>query len=326
MSFQLIDIIDERFLSGGEITNEFIEECNTQLQQELFALPFSTYEVANLDGWKLYSSDSLKRKFCESMEKMSKTNPISDGIRKLVYKNTIVPCWINKGIFRLLLFKVFASKGSKGTLGFYTPKEDQIYLLIDNNISFGFASNYKLAVLTVHESMHMAATHMKSGYVTLFSREIVAYYAAMIKQIFKITDNIDKEASVLMKFLFAKFEFRSVSSAYVKTFTKMYSILLVKLFRNKSKLGVEEFDKNVMDYTEFIRLYFRDINQFIQSLRKYPNITRGLKVGYENGLKVRNDISLCIQELFFPSEIIAIYSELCSKGQMSKIYRAFHSI
>lgn len=324
MPHQIIEIINERFRSGEEITNEFLEECNKQLQQELFALPINTYEVANLDGWKLYSSDSLKRKFIESMYKISRSNPIAKDVEKMVGKSKIIPCWINKGLFGLLLFKAFAPKGTQGILGFYYPKEDQIYLLIDNNISFGFASNTRLSNLMIHESIHMSASHMKNNFIILFTPEFTAYYTAMVEFIFKTDGEINKEVTTLFNFLFKNFEFKNVKN--LKPFFEIYHKLMFDLFRNKSKLGTEEFDKTLLDFMNFIRLYFRDINGFISSLRNYTHIYRGLLSGYEKGLKVRNTTSLCIQELFFPSEIICIYSELCGKGQMSKIYRAFRSI
>ncbi len=324
MSTQVIKILNERFLSDDIITDEFIEECNQQLQQELFALPFNTYEVANLDGWKLYSSDSLKRKFSESMYKVSRTKPIAKEIEDLVYKNTIVPCWINKGIFRLAIFKIFAPTGSKTVLGFYIARHDQIYLLMDNSMSFGFASNIKLANLLIHESMHMAATHMKGRFLSLFNNEITEFYKAMAEHIFKTKGDITKEAKILTNFLFKKFEFSKEHN--VRAFTNLYFKLMDKLFRKRSMLDDGEFDQVLTDYVNFVRLYFRDINRFVKSLRSNSHIYRGLLIGYEKGLKVRNNVSLCIQELFFPSEIICMYSELCGKGQLSKIYRAFHSI
>lgn len=323
MSCQIIEMINERFLLDDIITDEFIEECNIQLQQELFVLPIHTYEVANLGGWKLYSSDSLKRKFIQVMHKISRTKSVAENIESMIMKQVVVPCWINKGIFRLALFKLFASKGAKSTAGFYTAKENQIYILLDNNISYGFASSIELANILLHESMHMSAKHMGRRFFTLFSSEISSFYTAMIEYIFKTSGNISKEISSLVKFL-STYELSSVRSYQI--FTKSYTKLLDNSFRSKTKLNDNEFDEALFKYINFIRLYFRDENSFVRGLRDHVEIYRGMLVGYQKGLRVKNNISLCIQELFFPSEIIAMYAELCSKGKLSKIYKAFRGI
>lgn len=328
MSLSIIRVLNESILDDNiVITEEFINECNRQLQQELFALPFNTYEVANLDGWKLYSSASLKRKYSESMYKIRKTKPIAKKIEELVNKNVIVPAWINKGIFRLTFFKIFAPPGTQGILGFYISKYHQIYLLIDNNITLGFASNIKLASLMIHESMHMAANNMKYAFVNLFKPELVAFYNAMLKSIFIIPEkvNLDKISETIILFLFKNFEFKKeLSNSYVKSFIPMYRKLLDSSLKSKTISTEQEFNLNLDYFIDFVQLYFKDINSFISQLRRYQHIYRGLLNGYKNGLNVKNNNSLCVQELFYPSEIICMYSELGKN--MSKVYKAFSNI
>jgi len=308
--------------------NLSITDLNEQYLEELFALPFNTYQVANLDGMKIYSSDTLKRKYVEAMREMDKTKPIAEAIDKLVDKSTILPAWLNKGIFRLIFFKIFAPPGSQNVLGFYTSQHDQIYLLIDNNISFGYAPNQRLMHLTIHESMHMAASHMRNSFVNLFTPEIVSFYSSMYEDLFQIPANqITKQCNTIMKYLFKEFEFNSESLTMItiKKFLKDYRELLDKSFRSLTRLPQEKFDKYLLDYIAFINLYFSDINRFINSIRSsYPHIYRAMLRGYKNGLGFENNFSLCVQELFFVSEIVCIYSE--HTNNMTKVYKAFRSI
>ncbi len=318
-------VIENIQISYPEIS---VDDINEQYLDELFSLPFNTYLVAELDGMQIYTSDSLKRKYVEAMRKMDKTKPIADSIEKLVEKNTLVPAWLNKGIFRLIYFKIFAPPGSQNALGFYTSSHDQIYLLIDNNITLGYASNQRLMHLTIHESMHMAASHMKNRFVSLFTPEIVSFYSAVYEELFQIPPNkITKQCNTIMKYLFREFEFNNnnLSLMTLKKFLKNYREMIDKSFRSITRLPQEKFDKYLLDYIDFIYLYFYDLDKFINSfVNLYPHIYRALLMGYENGLRFRNNFSLCVQELFFPSEIICIHSEYTNN--MSKVYKAFKSI
>lgn len=309
-------------LYPGDVTPEFIAECNKQLQQEIFALPFNTYQVASLDGWKLYSSDTLKRKYSESMYNMQRTKNIASDIERMVDKKQVIPCWINKGIFRLAIFKIFAPRSMQSIAGFFTSQENQIYLLIDNNLSFGFANNGLLASLTVHEAMHMAANRLRGSFVSLFKDELTNYYSAMYEFIFKTSGDISKSSQRIFNFLFKEFEFRA--NPPIKPFLKKYLKVMDTELRKHSTMSLEEFDKTLLHYMDYIRMYFFQEDRFFSSIRQFAHIYQGLRKGYEKGLGVKGNTSLMVQELFYPSEIICIYAELTSK--MSKIYRAFHKI
>jgi len=312
----------EDALFPGDVPPEYIEECNQQLQQEIFALPFNTYLVANLDGWKLYSSDALKRRYKESMYKMSRTKNIADDIGRMVDDKKIIPCWINKGIFRLITFKIFAPRGAQSIAGFFTNRENQIYLLIDNNMSFGFASNNLLASLTVHESMHMACSNQRGSFVSLFREELITYYNTMFEFIFQTKGDISKASQKIISFLFKSFEFPVNPSP--APLIKKYLRLMDEELRPFSTLSMEKFDQSLKDYIDYIRLYFFHGERFYKSIRDYAHIYQGLRKGYERGLGVKGNTSLMVQEMFYPSEIICIYAELTQR--MSKVYRAFHKI
>lgn len=304
------------------IDSALIERDNLELQQELFALPFNTYQVADIEGAKLWTSNTLKRRFCEAMSDTSKTSPIGPDIKKMVDKDVIIPCFMNKSILRLFLFKVFAAAGDKATLGFYLQNKNKIFLLIDNNITFGFASNKRLADLTIHETMHMACNTLKYRYVNIFKDEFMKYYSAFLKEYFNTKGDISKIAKNYYEFLFREFEFREVTMSQLPKFLESYykTLLPLKRYSQDDEL---KFEKKLANLINYIRLYFKDMNEFIRSVRTNVDIFRSLYRGYTVGLKLRDARSLFVQELFFPSEVICVYSET---GDLTKVYKAFKSI
>ena len=56
---------------------------------------------------------------------VNKVKPVAKDIERLIESKKVVPCWMNKGLFRLVLFKGLAPRHNQSTLGFYTPKTKQ---------------------------------------------------------------------------------------------------------------------------------------------------------------------------------------------------------
>lgn len=301
-------------LNDEPISPQFIQEYNATIQQELFALPIAPKKVATLQGMDLYSSDSLKDKYINAMYNISKVKPVAKDIERLIHQNKIVPCWINRGIFRLAIFKKLAPYSSQGIAGFFTPKTKQVFILMDNNIKWGFAKDKWLSSLMLHEMMHMASDKFRNQFIKTFWTELLSYYASMYADIFKTKGyNIVEETKLLIRFLFKNFEFGNHSSSTVKK----YVDLVNSNFRKKSTMTETEFSIVLADFYNYIKLYFADLNQLFSQLRNYTHIYSGLKKGYTQGLGISNNESFCSQELFYPSEVIAMQIELY-KGSLSK--------
>jgi len=298
----------------NNLSPQFVQESNATLQQELFALPIFPDKVATLNGMELYSSESLRNKYINAMYKISKVEPVASDIERLILENKVVPCWINKGIFKLAVFKKLAPYSSQGICGFFTPQTKQVFILMDNNISWGFSKDKVLADLMLHELMHMASDKFKNNFISMFFKEFINYYNACFSEIFKTGDNnITNESKVLIRFLFANFEFKESNSSTMEKYLK----LINSNFRGKSFLSEDEFNSALTDFYHYIKLYFSDINSLHRQLRKFAHVYNGLMKGYINGLDVINNMSFCSQEFFYPSEIIAMYIELY-KGSPSK--------
>ena len=77
---------------------------NKEYLDEIFALPVNLKSVGTVSGFELYSSDSLKDKFIESLEKSNYAG-IFKGIRTLVNNGTIVPAFGTRNLFRFIMVK-----------------------------------------------------------------------------------------------------------------------------------------------------------------------------------------------------------------------------
>lgn len=308
-------------IENFEITPEFVQECNLQLQKELFALPIAPELVARLHGMELYSSENLRNKYIDAMYNISKVKPVAKDIERLINIEKIIPCWINNGIFKLGIFKKLASRADQSTAAFFSMDTKRIYILMDNNISWGFAQDKVLADLMLHELMHMASDKFKNKFIGMFWNEFILYYTALFEEIFKTKGNIQEEIKLIIRFLFKNFEYGQHNSG---TLTK-YLNLINQCFRKKSYLNENEFNSVLTDFYHYIALYFKDMNALYSQLRKFVHIYRGLTQGYLRGLEMRNDQSFCGQEFFYPSEVIAMYIEFY-KGNLSKPFNAIKQL
>jgi hypothetical protein len=156
----------------------------------------------------------------------------------------------------------------------------------------------------------------------MFKDEFMKYYTHVLSNIFETQKaDISKAVQKYYFFLFREFEFKNLDK--LDGFLKKYYQLLESSLREKSTLKGLEFDKRLSQLLNYIKLYFTDINKFIQQVRNNLVIYRALVNGYIQGLRQKEVSSLVVQELFFPSEVICVYSET---GNLSKIYKAFKKI
>lgn len=289
---------------------------------ELFSLPISSEPVANIGGQKLYSSPSLPPKYAKAMEEQPRTKAISKEITSLMEAGKIVPCWLSKGIYRLIKHKVFG-ESERHIMGFYTPEHHKIFILMDNNISFGFASNLQLANLTLHEGMHMASASMKKSFLSHFRSELTSYYMEMYKEMFAIEKPINpKEIQDIYTFIYLEFEMNTSGS--VLNFIKKYFAKLRDTF-SKYTSNKSEFEQKLRDMITFMTIYLKgDVGALIASIPQYRHIVLPMYNAYSKGLGAKRVNSICIQELMIPSEVICIYSEF-SKN-LGKIHSAFKKI
>lgn len=298
------------------------------LMNEFFALPIGLKPIPIFGSLQLFTSESLKKSYIESMSSMPKMSNISGTISKMVENEMIIPCFLTKGILSTILFKMFPTDRARNdeqffkeemrnVFGFYESGSKKIYILISNQINkFGFTNNERIYNVTVHESCHMASSKNQSKFMNSFRIFLSDYYTNYFTKIFSLDFVDNKLINDIIKLLFTKFE---KSTIVTQSNLKKYHELMMK-FRDSSQAG-DSFDKIVHDFFVAIRLFTSSTSQFIKSMNQFSHITDPLQTSYSDTFGGVDPGNIPIQELIFPSEVIAIGSEIThSKDIINRIF------
>lgn len=288
------------------------KQNNDQLQ-EFFAVPVNPQLVAKLDDLKLYSSNILVSKYRSSLANNKATSSSFKFLNRLIDKQLLTPTYLSKGLLSFSFRKIFGND-MNNICAFYAPDVNRIFVLIDNNTTFGFSSDLYIGRLTIHECMHMACAHGKSKFIKLYYNEFAHFYNIFFhilsnrkpnsQSTKKIAGDIDKYIKIFSDFEIKK---KDLSNNAMKA---GYTIIHTILKKLDVATDVNKIIQN--SYSKLLQLYVSHgvagiikaledpgCKYLMQSLQKtYPAISNN---------KVN---TLAIQELIFPSEISAIFSEL----------------
>lgn len=296
--------------------------------EEIFALPIGLKPVPVFSSLRLFTSPSLKRSFVESMGNIAKMSSVSGKISKLVNDELIIPCFLTKGIISTILFKMFPTDRARtdeqyfkeemrNVFGFYESGSKKIYVMISNQINkFGFADNEKLASVTIHEAAHMAAAKNPSKFMSTFNKILLDYYRIYFSRIFSLEGNNEELIEEIIRFLFTKFE---KSTNVTTSGLKKYHDLIMSF---KDASTADNFDTIVKQFFVAITVFVKSTSQYIKNMNKFMNITDALQMSYDSVFHGRDAGNIPIQELLFPSEVIAIGSEIGNnKNIINGIFR-----
>jgi len=293
--------------------------------REIFVMPTGLKVIAKIDGMPLYGSEKLNEKYIKALSKSGRTKPFIDKLQELVDKGVVVPCFLTKGIPRFYAWKVFGPSSIKSIAGFYEPaKTKKVYILISNNANmFGHVSNNFLAKLTIHELMHRTASKMKLSFISTFKTELGDFYRELWAQIFSISPKKLPNSIVvpIVGFLFKTFEL-STAQITSQHFGKEF-VVLQKILQPLSTMPESDFDRQLSSYIEVQQLFIRDLKRFFQLKGDYEQILFPIYNAYKKAFGMRNLSTLCIQELIYPSEVMAISSE---QGKKKLSFKALSRI
>jgi len=271
-------------------------------------LPRSLSHVDNVFGQKLFSSEAVKEKFINAISNQDILSPVKDKIRNLIERQIIVPAFVSKNVIRLIGHKFFSDQFEKLVLGFYDSSKNKIYILLDNNTKFlFFMSNKALGLLTMHELQHYASLNLKFKFANLHKNTFRTYF----RNFYKMYADVNLPDSIIddiVIFIFKNFEYPKNQSTQ---FLVKYADIIYDSFHQYIK-DDDQREYIIRDMMSVLKLYLTDANSFIASIRggndKVIKLVKSLSQSYKS-LKIRNPRSLPIQELIFPSEIIAIESQ-----------------
>jgi len=298
------------------------------LLKELFAVPVNPQLVAVLDDkLKLYSSNVLVDRYKMSLAKNPLTSPSYKFLERMIDKQLLTPAYLTKGLLSYSFTKIFGH-AMDGIRAFYTPDENRIFLLIENNTTFGFSSDKWLGRLTIHECMHMAAAHGKGKFLSLYYNEYAHFYNVFFhvladKKISTAsTKLIAKDVDAYIKIFHAsEINGKDLQTAVYKKGFQIFHNVLVKFKIEKELVGL------VQDgYKKLITMF---VNYGISGIIKAVEdpacqyIMKCLQQTYP-AISNNDADTLAIQELIFPSEIAAVFSEL--RISANKITKAMSMI
>lgn len=281
--------------------------------EELFSLPTGLTFAARIEGLQLYSSEKLKESFLRSFLKSGRGKPIYSNIEKMISNNLIIPCYLSKNLFRLVKHKIMGAE-QKSILGFYYIRERKVYVLIDNSISlFGTASNDKLVSTTMHECMHLCAGRYRIKFLALYKPILHTFYQNVFKGIFKAKEPINPTKIITFMSKFENSPPRDINKSLGQ-----YSRILEDEIADKTTLSKQEFRKTLVDYFVSLKISMINFAYFMKVYGKFLHIYRPLYSAYEQTFGKRNTYTTVFQELYVPSEVICVLSEMIPTSSIIK--------
>lgn len=277
---------------------------------EEFVAPIGLKPVIKLYNITLYSSDSLKEKYIRIISNQTLSKKYSSKITELVNNGSVIPCFLDKNLIKHSAFKILGKDiQKKSTLAFYAVDYDKIVIAISNHVKYlAFSNDGLLAQSTIHELMHMAAKRSRSRFLSTFKVPLHEFYSNFLKAVFQMEVNPD-----VSKFVSFLFKIESSSSKSGINLVGIYNNL--QLFKNQSPLDDELFDKYCRDYILNIKLSLLDFNTWMRNKWTFAHIINNLYNSYIEtfGKLFEKNYSIVIQELYTPSEVIAVMSEMRGK-------------
>ena len=283
---------------------------NDQNINEFFALPMGLEEVANIYGIKLYGSNALKNKLIESIYHSDYISFFSKKISNMIMRDEIIPGFLSSNIFSYF-FNHLMGFGNNGILAFYDYISDKIYILIENTTTLAMISDVNLGRYILHELVHLSF-HRKPKTVFNLSYNILKkYYFEYFKMILQLKEEPPNFRSFI-KFLF--FEMEMAKQPSINQLNKYLKYLLS--FKDYSQLKYEDL-KNIANKLILIIVYKNKGVAILDIIRSSKEMILPLHKAYYNAFNKNADISV-FQEIFAPSEVISMYSELYPHDKVIK--------
>jgi hypothetical protein len=280
-----------------------------EILTEFFSIPVGLKKTVRVLGVDLYTSDSLNRNFKKSAIESSILQPFSDKINSLVDRERIIPCYINKGIIRVFLWKVLANRSRNtdlgNTLAFYHSDTGNVYILIDNNISFlGAINDEFLGKLIIHECAHMAGYDDKKGFSNLFLKDLTKFYSYYFKTLFQLKSISDKDVSKYISLL--------LDTVRVKEIFDRTGPFLDSL-KESSKYDSDDFNKLKSKYLYTLKFAMMTsaTTSFFIELLKQKEIILPFYAAYKAVFGIlSHNLTFRHQELYEPTEVICAYFDV----------------
>lgn len=143
-------------------------------------IPVSPKMVTNLD---------VKKKYIDMLSKHLSSGVVNEII-KLINKERIVPVECTEDFIRMLNKNLkgdacMNAKEYENVLGFYTSKQNRLYILMDNVQRLMGAGSLPIMFTTVHELQHMYCFNFTSEFIKLWENELYSFYGYFCACLYK---------------------------------------------------------------------------------------------------------------------------------------------
>jgi hypothetical protein len=296
---------------------------------------FSTIPIGNLEvageyyGSKVYTSQSLKSKFLQSLAESSKGGPVVKTVKDLIERKIVVPAYKTKSVFRSILKLNPINLQGIGGLTDYGKTKVFVFIETQANI-FTFVSSNAIAIVTVHELVHLLSHLNKKYFISTFMEEFIKFYGYYFSKVFscRIDEFNQKDLKDLITYIYS-----------IEHLSQIVGTKLYKEYKQKvEKLTKDKTSMNEMMYNKYIDSYFTAVftifkaesnNAFHmvpQIVEYFAHIYRPLYWAYKNvfAADLFKERQLAFQELYAPSEVICTLTLV--KSIPPKVYTALKKI
>ena len=273
-----------------------------QTIQEIWALPTEMKILPfKFQGIDLYTSDKLKLKFFEAVLATQWGKYHSKNIQRLLSRNFVVPCFMNKNILSYLA-KKFTSDWSKDIQGVYSGELEKVLIFIDNNSNWlGLSSNKKLVKTTLHELMHLSASKNMAGFYKILKPTFEKYYSEYFKHIFSCEKiNVEKILKNLYK----------LEGIFSSQLHKNYMQEVEYATEHETKLDATEYENIFKDLFFITKVFPLNPQLVMRYYSRYYHMFGPLNSTYMKVFGERNRYTSPVQELWALSEVAAVMVEL----------------
>lgn len=284
--------------------------------REDFVLPFNLKPVGRFEDQVLYGSNELNMKFLRMISKTMQNPSFVILIKKLLFeKKLIIPAFTEKSMLGFLKWKIFQNENgiiSKNQVGFYNKGNNKVYIVFSNlNNIFMNSSNDFISKLMIHELMHMCSDVATKSFYSIFQSEIYEFYRYYFEKVFELKRN-EKVLKTLIENVIKNIIRIETGKTFMRTAIKQYHGLIMDMKKN-SILDSDEFEKRVNRFFSILVHFINNqnnFNKFMQIRPQFNDILNPLYLSYRDNFGMKYTNTIAIQELVFPSEVIAVVSEL----------------
>lgn len=297
---------------------------------ELFAAPRGELQVVTkLMGVSLFTSDTLKRNYLVAMAKTGKTAPVFKTISDLLQKNILTPVYSTDKILKSIRKKQPVQVRDFAGL---VTEDKKIYIFVETDANiFSFTSNDDLATVTIHELIHYISSFYPKEFYSIFKNDLEDFYRFYYTKLLSCNPSDINKKSIESLVNFIHFNLEANSFIISNNLLKEYYDIISETFKSSSTLSNERFSLVVTEIMVFIKVLQKlaevgASENFIKVIQTYKHIISPLYTTYKH-VKAVNPMdakSLCFQELWSTSEVIAIPAMV--KDINPKVYRAINKL